>query len=176
MNSSIFKQIEKQNVANIVMHTSLNQCLGSVVLAIKVGADPNMKTTGTPAYMMNGQLGALTAQATVATAPIAAKVIPATMQALIAVFTDNAGTFSVDMGPVVAQTQSVLVNGVATTVAINPNLPDYADTKLCVGCVKVVNNSAANFVPGTTALDAANIATTYYNLGAAFPQMYMANV
>ena len=47
------------------------------------------------------------------------------------------------------------------------HLPPITDDLAVLGAVKITNNSTANFVPGTTAFDAAGIVAKYYDLNVA---------
>lgn len=78
---------------------------------------------------------------------------------VIAWFLDKDGNITSAANPVVAIT------------AATPVLPAFADTKVCIGAAKIVNETGSNFVGATTALDASGLTVTYYNLGSAFSGM-----
>jgi len=60
---------------------------------------------------------------------------------------------------------------VADLVAGNDVLewPEVPANKVAIGAVKIETGAATTFTPGTTALDAANITDTYYNIVGGVP-------
>jgi hypothetical protein len=88
----------------------------------------------------------------VPTAPNTLQSIPAGSSCAFSVILDTAGAFTVAQGPIVEGAAALC------PVAVAPA------GKAIVGVIKVGNGTTAAFVPGTTALNAANLTTTYINL------------
>lgn len=85
----------------------------------------------------------------VPTAPNTLQTVPTGKACAFGIFLDNTGAFTVAQGDIVDA-------GNKTPV------PQAPAGKAIVGAIKCVNNSGANFVPGTTLFSA--ITTTYTNL------------
>lgn len=132
--------------------------------ALAIGSTPTGFSTGAAINYLNlGQFYSKAATATQAfviepnsglsyTNRSAFVSIPSGQACTFAVLLDSAGSFTVVQGDLVDQ-------GQLAPVAQVPG------RKNIVGAIKVVNAAATAFVPGTTALNAANVTTTYFNLG-----------
>lgn len=83
--------------------------------------------------------------------------LAASQQSIFFFFVDAAGAMTVRQGPVVAGTTG------ATYTPGAFEWPGDDATRACVGAVKVNCNASGAFVPGTTALNAANQTSTFYN-------------
>lgn len=146
-------------VSDALQHMLMNGANGSAGMAIKTAGSAIAKFANTVAYMINGVFySKSTADVT-----IPATTIPTGYKAFVAAFLDASGNVtSVMTTPVLATSTDAIV------------LPTYADTKCCIGGVLISNASGSNFVGATTALDTANVTTTYLNFGTAFPGMAVA--
>jgi hypothetical protein len=82
--------------------------------------------------------------------------VPVGRTALFGIFLDAAGNFSVAKGP-----DAVTADVAARIAAIH--LPAPIAERAFIGWVRVANGSAAAFVPGTTALNAAGLTVAYVN-------------
>lgn len=76
---------------------------------------------------------------------------------LYGVYLNAAGTFSVLPGPIVNSAE--LAAGSAAL-----HFPPTQRELACVGAVRIAVTAGTSFVPGTTALDASGVTTTYLNL------------
>jgi hypothetical protein len=95
----------------------------------------------------------------------AATNLPFTAAAVQAVLTKCLYLVCVDSGGTVTTVKGTAVL-TADLTAGNAVLqwPEYPSSKCVVGAVKITLASTATFTPGTTALDAANVTATYYDL------------
>ncbi|MFM2055567.1 MAG: hypothetical protein RL456_3604 [Pseudomonadota bacterium] len=122
--------------------------LTAATLGIKAASSPTVKTVGACSFMAAGVVQAKSANTdmsaiagTLATAKVA----------LWAFYIDSAGTIT-------TSTKTTDADTVAAALALKPAVPA---NKVEIGYITVANTSGSNFVGGTTALDAAGIATTY---------------
>lgn len=76
---------------------------------------------------------------------------------LYGVYLDAGGNFSVVPGPIVDT--AALAAGSAAL-----QFPGAKADAACIGAVRIAVTAGTSFVPGTTALDATGVTTTYYNL------------
>jgi len=132
-----------------------NRCHGPATLAIHGTTKTNITTVA-----FNFEIGGrmLSKAAVTAGTAVAGGTIAAGRAALLAMLINASGTFSFQLGDSVA----------AADVALT-ELPEFANTLCCVGAVKIVNGTASVFTLGTTALDATDVTTTYYNFGNVLP-------
>lgn len=159
-----------------------NACLSYVTLAINAGSAKTLKSTGTFYFAIDGVIyshAALSAQAFSS----GHTALAAGEKCFFAVCVDAAGTISTVQGPIF---KSTTLNGstvyVLNTYGSNPSvtwqsadpypansaayattgefLPVVPDTKAVIGLVKI----EGAFTPTSTALDAAGVTATYYNV------------
>lgn len=76
---------------------------------------------------------------------------------LYGVYLNSSGTFSVLPGPIVNSAELA-----AGTAALH--YPPMQRDRACVGVVRIALTAGTTFIPGTTALDASGVTTTYVNL------------
>lgn len=141
------------------------------VLAINIGGAATVKTTNAFSFTNNGvQLtkAALAAQSIAVTHTMNGKFVGGGY--VQPVSTTVYYTLGLDAAGVVSVAQSAYAG--------QPNLPGAAGTSLVgdgqvsespvgstpVGVIKVVTNGATTFTPGTTALDAAGLTVTYFDV------------
>lgn len=151
-----------------------NQCLSKITLAINAGSAATIKNTGAIVYAIGGVLytkTALSAQsfavthgpfgAAVAAGP-AAYVQPANTTVFYVVSLDASGNVAVSQGSYLGQTIT-FANDLSKVWTGNGAIPVEPDNFTAIGVVKIVTG-ATTFTPGTTALDAANVTATYYDV------------
>ena len=150
-----------------------NRCLSYATLAINAGSAATIKTTGTTTFSVDGILytkAALSAQSfaithdqfgrDVSTLPsLAAYVQPANTTVMYIVALNASGTVAVVQGGYAGQVLN-LEGGVYTC---DGRMPDVPSGYTAIGVVKIATG-ATTFTPATTALDAANVTATYYNV------------
>jgi hypothetical protein len=135
----------------------------AAVLAINAASAATFKTTNAYVYLSDGLFKAKTALAAQAfTAGHAVQAIGQTMY--YAVGLDSAGAVTTYQGAPAsaAAISAALANGQSAT-SVPGSVPDVPNGITAVGLIKVVTTSAA-FTPGTTALDAAGITVTFYDI------------
>lgn len=152
-----------------------NFCMSKITLAINLGGAATVKSTGATIYVIDGiayTKAALAAQAITVThdcfgnavgAPnLSAYVQPAGTTAYLLLCLNAAGTLAVVQGSYLGQSLAFpdLSKVLTGTGAIGVEPAGYT----AIGLIKVVTAGAATFTPGTTALDAANVTATYYDL------------
>jgi hypothetical protein len=76
---------------------------------------------------------------------------------LYGIYLDGAGTYSIEPGKIVNTAQ--LAAGVAPL-----EFPSNQRNKACVGAMRIVVTASTTFVPGTTALNASGVTTSFINL------------
>lgn len=166
--SQMEPKADNLSLAKIFENLFNTQCLGSAVLAINAGSAATWKMTNGSAlpYLINGvsfSKAAATAQA-----------VPTAITWAAVASTFNAGGFLIGLDSAGAvSTYPTNVTSAASAAAalagiVWPAVPD----NVCVIGGVIVTNSAANtaFTGATTALDAANISTLYFNTtGPFFP-------
>ena len=118
-----------------------NMALNSGALAINDTAAATFKTTATINYLANGIFKAKTAF---------------TAQAF------SEGHTALAIGQTGYFVVCLTSGGTVSTVQGVGALPAISDDLTAIGIIKVV--AGAEFTPGTTALDAADIVTTYHNI------------
>lgn len=149
------------------------------VLAINAASAATVKTTNAISYAVNGVLyskAILAAQSIAVThdfqvAPSLGYVQPAGTTAYYTLGVNAAGTVSVSQSSFLGQKYAAdptLGVGAAAMVGVSfigNGLPaDVPAGYAPFGMVKIVTAGAATFTAGTTALDAANITATYFDL------------
>lgn len=157
-----------------VQHKSLRNLLGTHsigywTLAINAGSAATIKTTNTNYFVINGIKYSKAALSAVALAA------DATQQALITgqstfyvqpISTTVHYVIGIDSGGTVKCFQGTYADQSFTPFSSNlgtGDVPDIGDSYAPIGMIKVVTGSAT-FTPATTALDAANITFTFYDL------------
>jgi hypothetical protein len=137
--------------------------LSAAALAINAGGAATFKTTGAYAYLVDGVFKAKAALA--AQAFSAGHAIQPVGQTLYyTVGLDAAGTVSTYQGTAPSNNQiaEALANGQPAS-SVASNIADVPVNVTAVGLIKVATTSAA-FTPGTTALDAAGVTSTFYDV------------
>jgi hypothetical protein len=137
--------------------------LSAATLAINAGGAATFKTTGAYAYLSDGVFKAKAALAAQAfSAGHAVQPIGQTM--FYAVGLDAAGNVNTYQGaPASANAQSAAVQLGQTALSVPGSIPDLPNGVTAVGLIKVVTTTAA-FTAGVTALDAAGITATFYDV------------
>jgi hypothetical protein len=107
-----------------------------------------VRSNATISYTINGEFKSKAATDDLWT--LTGAVIPAGQKRTYLLLLDSAGAATV------AASDTVLAAGTVT-------LPAWPADKAIVGSVTVSNGSGGNFTPGTTALNAASITTTYFD-------------
>lgn len=168
------------NLANI-LNAELREALGSMVfnkpvLAINGASAATVRTTNAITYSLDGIMltkAALAAQSIAVThdcfgTPVAlglpAYVQPANTTVYYVLSLDASGNVLVSQGSYAGQPQAFQGDLSRVNVGIG-GIPREPSNVNCtaVGLLKVVTG-AVTFTPGTTALDAANVTTTYYDI------------
>lgn len=145
--------------------------LNKPVLAINAASAATVKTTNAVNYTSNGvslSKAALSAQSIAVTHTMngtvagGAYVQPASTTVYYTLGVDNAGAITVSQGSYAGQNNSVVQAGVSAvgTGAV----PDVPAGVTPFGVVKVVTNGSTTFTAGTTALDAAGVTATYFDV------------
>lgn len=151
-----------------------NRCLSYPTLAINAASAATIKTTGTTTYTVDGviyQKAALSAQAITIThdqfgrpvsaqPSLAAYVQPISTTVYYVVMLDASGNVGVIQGGYAGQT--ITVNN--QPYVSNGGMPTMPDGYTPIGVIKVATNGSTTFTPATTALDAAGVTATYFNV------------
>ena len=141
------------------------------VLAINAALAATVKTTNAFAYTNNGiQLtkAALAAQSIVPTHTGNGKFVggayvqPVSTTVYYTLGLDALGAVTVVQGSFVGQLG--LPGAAGTSAAGDGTLPESPVGSTPVGVIKVVTNGATTFTPGTTALDAAGLTVSYFDV------------
>lgn len=137
--------------------------MSAAVLAINAANAATFKTTGAYSYLVDGLFKAKTALSAQAFSAGHA-VQPAGQTLYYTVGLDAAGVVSTYQGTAPSNNQiaEALANNLAAS-SVPSNIADVPNGVTAVGLIKVVTTSAA-FTPGTTALDAAGVASTFYDI------------
>lgn len=140
-----------------------NMVTGKPVLAINGAGAATVKTTNAINYAIDGiaySKAALAAQA-LAVIPGAAafSVQPVSTTVYYVLAVNNAGAIGVVQGTYVGQ--SLAVPGVGQGDGIVPDVPLGW---VPFGLIKITTNSSTTFTPATTALDAAGLTVSFYDL------------
>lgn len=167
MNSSLLKHYVHEDDANIISHLSCNGALTSGGLAIKTATSADMKTANTVTFKVANVFKSLSAVATIDLSALCPGTIEDDEQAIVAVFVNAAGTVTAELTDPISITD--------TTALAAQCLPDFDTDVVCIGCAVIKNETGADFVVGTTALDKSGMTVTYYNLAGAFPGMVLSN-
>jgi hypothetical protein len=136
----------------------------AATLAINGAGAATFKTTSAYAYTNDGIYKSKTALA--AQAFSSGHAVQGTSQTrYYVVGLDGSGTVTTYQGaaPNTNAITEALVNGQAAS-SVKGSLPDVPNGVTPVGLIKVVTDSATTFTPGTTALDAAGLTVTFYDI------------
>lgn len=147
-------------------------------LAINAASAATVKTTATVTYSIGGVLyskAALSAQSIAVThgangLPVAAAngnpayVQPINSTVIYLVGLDAAGNVSLTQGAYAGQVMSFNGNLAKRVTDVDGGVPTPPANVAVIGAFKVVTNGSATFTPGSTALDAAGVSVTYYDL------------
>lgn len=136
----------------------------AAVLAINGAGAATFKTTNAYAYLCDGIYKAKTALAAQAfSAGHAVQAAGTTMY--YAVGLDASGNVSTYQGtaPNANAIAAAIQNGSGSASVVG-SIPDVPNGVTPVGLIKVVTNSATTFTAGTTALDAAGVTVTFYDI------------
>lgn len=152
-----------------------NYCATKATLAINAGGAATVKTTGTTSYCIDGVFynkSALSAQSiapthncfgeTVGGNQPAAYVQPANTTVFYVVSLNAAGTVAISQGSYVGQ-QIAYPYDLSKVLTGAGGLPVEPEGYTAIGVIKVATGNVT-FTPGTTALDAANVTATYYDV------------
>lgn len=150
-------------------------CLTKGVLAINAGSAATVKTTNALVYGVGGVLytkAALAAQAITVThrydgKPVStadtAYVQPINTTVIYVVALNSAGTVAVVQSTYAGQ-QVTYGSDLSKIVTAGGGLPTLPAGYTPIGAIKVATNGSATFTAGTTALDAAGVTATYFDL------------
>lgn len=158
--------------------------LGKSILAINAAGAATVKTTNALSYTADGLLyskAALAAQSIAVTHGVAAGgdaianvggyVQPVNTTVYYVLAVNAAGTLAVVQGaydgqiPTLDPTKGIgSLAAVGTSASGNGNVPNPPDGYTAFGLIKVVTNGATTFTAGTTLLDAAGIAVTFFDV------------
>lgn len=168
---STLAALVNQDVVNAIG----NFCLSKGVLAINAGSAATIKTTNALNYSVGGVLytkSALSAQSFAAThRPDGSAVTtanpqyvqPASTTVIYVVALNANGDVAVIQGSYAGQALTY-VGTPSKTVTQTGGVPALPAGYVPIGAVKVATATATTFTPGTTALDAAGITATYFDL------------
>lgn len=152
---------------NLALSQGGNLAFTSGALADSATA-AKIKTTATVTFTINGVFKSKTATDNVVPSYTGPSVYGAATNGsftggangstrLYNVYLDADGNFSVLPGPIVDT--AALAAGTAAL-----HFAPHQKDKACIGAMRIVLTSGTSFVPGTTALDATGVTTTYLNL------------
>lgn len=168
---SELSKVVDQNMANVIG----NACFSKATLAINAGSAATIKTTGTTTFTVGGVFytkAALSAQSFAAThradgAAVSALdpqyVQPISSTVFYVVALNAAGTVAVVQGSYAGQ-QMTYGSDISKVTTMGGGLPALPSGYTAIGVVKIATNGSTTFTPGTTALDAAGVTATYYDV------------
>lgn len=151
-----------------------NRCFSKAVLAINAASAATVKTTNAIDYCVGGviyQKAALAAQSIAVTHDARGNastgyVVPANGGVPLTVYftigLNAAGTVAVAQSDFAGRDLSLVSAG--TSARGNGLIADTPDGYTNVGVIKIVTNGTATFTAGTTALDAAGITASYFDI------------
>lgn len=152
-----------------------SRCLTKATLAINAASAATVKTTGATSYTINGVFytkAALAAQSfavthredgSAVTATDAAYVQPAETTVIYLVCLNAVGAVAVVQGGYAGQAV-LYANDKSKVLTSDGGVPEIPAGYIAIGAVKVATAAATTFTPGTTALDAAGVTATYFDL------------
>ena len=148
-----------------------NQSVGKATLAINAAAAATVKTTAAYSYSVGGvwyTKAALAAQSIAPTHTIHGTVVggayvqPVSTTVYYTIALNAAGAVAVVQGSFAGQNLALL--NIGTSFVGDGFVPDVPAGYTPVGVIKVVTNGATTFTPGTTALDAAGLTVSYFDI------------
>lgn len=158
-----------------IVNALLNSCENKPGLAINAASAATIKTTSAPLYTISGAYynpSALSAQSfapthnpfgeAISAATTAAYVQPAGTTVIYLVALNAAGQVAIVQGSYAGQVLSYTADK-SKNVLCGGGVPVEPAGYTTIGAVKVVAGSAS-FTPGTTALDAAGLTVTYFDI------------
>lgn len=166
-----------KDISNGILRKALgNSCLVKGTLAINAGGAATIKSTGAISYTLDGvyySKAALAAQSIVVTHDrngqavggnnLAAYVQPTGTTVYYLLCLNAAGAVAVVQGDYAGQVLSY-ANDLSKVLTGTGDVPQEPAGYTAMGLLKVVTTAGATFTPGTTLLDAANVAVTYFDL------------
>jgi len=144
-------KVSNQDIANALG----GMCLTKGVLAINAASAATVKTTNALVYGVAGVL--------YTKAALAAYVQPINTTALYVLALNAAGTVAVVQGTYAGQ-QVTYGSDLSKIVTAGYGVPTLPAGYTPIGAIKVATNGSATFTAGTTALDAAGVTATYFDL------------
>jgi hypothetical protein len=152
-----------------------NNCASKITLAINAGAAATVKSTGAINFNIDGVCythAALAAQAITVThdcfgQPVGGNNLPKYVQPVLKtayylICLNAAGTVAVCQGSYLGQ--ALAYPDLQRVLTGTGGIPQEPDGYTAIGMLKVALANAATFNPGTTALDAADVTVTYFDL------------
>lgn len=166
------------DINSLTMRTMFGNFVSGVlpILAINLGGAATVKTTNAISYAVDGRRSTKAVLAAVALAVNATLqpkitygtsfyVQPISTTVYYVLLLDAAGTVTTLQGQYTGQT----FTGSSVPLGAS-NMPDPEDAAYSAfGMIKIVTNGATTFTPGTTALDAAGLTVTFYDLNGCLP-------
>lgn len=152
-----------------------NRCHTKATLAINAGGAATISTTGVTTYTVGGVFktkAALSAQSFAATHRADGKPVttadpqyvqPISTTVIYVVALNAAGTVAVVQGSYEGQ-QLVYGSDLSKITTMGGGVPELPTGYVPIGAVKVVTDGSTTFTPGTTALDAAGLTVTFFDL------------
>lgn len=152
-----------------------NSCFSKATLAINAASAATIRTTGTTTYTVNGIFytkAALSAQSFAATHRADGAAVttadpqyvqPINTTVIYVVALNAAGTVAIVQGSFAGQ-QMTYGSDISKVVTMGGGVPTLPAGYTAIGAVKIATNGVATFTPGTTALDAAGLTVTYFDL------------
>lgn len=168
---SDLSKITDQDTANALG----NMCLSKITLAINAGGAATVRSTGAISYTVGGVYStkaALSAQAITVThrfdgkpvtAADTAYVQPINTTVVYVLALNAAGTVAVVQGTFAGQ-QVTYGSDLSKIVTAGGGVPQLPAGHTAIGAIKVATDGVATFTAGTTALDAAGLTVTYFDL------------
>lgn len=159
-------------VAALIAFCNVTPAAAAVNLAINAASAATLKTNAALQYVNNGVIkykAALAAQSIVPTVGLA-YVQPINTTAYFTLGLTAAGAVVVVQGSYAGQTLNLdpskgLGNAQAgTSWTGDGSIPDLPAGVTPIGVLKIVTNGVATFTPGTTALDAAGVTASYFDV------------
>lgn len=161
--------------ATAVRNVAGSQCNSKITLAINAASAATVKSTGATVYSIGGvyyTVAAMAAQAitithrsngAAVTTSDPAYVQPAETTVIYVLAYNSSGTLAVVQGSYAGQVIT-FADDKSLRLTGTGGVPTLPAGYVPVGAIKVVTAAATTFTPATTALDAAGVTATYYDL------------
>lgn len=153
-----------------------NRCSTKVTLAINAGSAATVKSTGTISYSVAGVMYSVSALSAQAITAAGTYVQPVSTSVYYVATLDAAGTFRTRQSDYAgrlkdAATATGGIGNAAGNMGVRGDggYPDVPATECVIGMIKVTTDSSHTFTPATTALDAAGLTVTFYDLPGTLP-------